>query len=237
VATSEGSPPPKISLTGITTIFGPSEALYKVAGHGQPGQPPVAEESYILSEGQSQDDVTVEHIDVKKGLVTFINHGVTQDILLAVGVASGGASPSSAAPQNHEGFSGRPGANKFPASTIQQNLQQRFGNNSRGNAGNNSDNSNPTASFNGSGSSPQAYIPVNGGYVNGAYTYGNASTTPQLSAEDNAALIAAEHAQAQQNNDPSAALYPPTPFDSEANPGSSPGPGMPTLVPNKFSHH
>lgn len=243
-----GVQPPKISLTGITTIFGPSEALYKVAGHGQPGQPPVAEESYILQEGQEQDDVTVKAIDVKKGMVTFINHGVTQDILLAVGTASGGASPSGGSPQNSAGFGGHPGLNKFPTSNIRQNLQQRFGSNNPGNAGNNNNsanNFNPTASFNGGSSSPQAYNAVNGGYVNGVYTYGNQSSQSQLSAEDNAALIAAEHAQAQQTPGGIVApsLYPPTPFDNEANQevggssdsgqGSS-GPAMPTLVPVKF---
>src|SRR5262249_33644281 len=49
VDTPQGPPPPKITVTGITTIFGPAEALYKVSGVPQPGKPP-KDVSYILKE-------------------------------------------------------------------------------------------------------------------------------------------------------------------------------------------
>lgn len=75
------APPPRITLTGITTILGPAEALYKVAGGQQDGNQR-QEKSYILNPGQEQDGVAVVAIDVKKGIVTFNNHGVRQDIAL-----------------------------------------------------------------------------------------------------------------------------------------------------------
>jgi hypothetical protein len=85
----ESAPLPKITLTGITTIFGPAEALYKVTGVGQDGkQSP--DKSYVSKEGEEQGGVEVVAIDVKKNEVTFSNHGVRQNIVLTNGVAVGG---------------------------------------------------------------------------------------------------------------------------------------------------
>jgi hypothetical protein len=80
---------PNITLAGITTICGPAEALYQVAGgsrDGKRGQ----DESYILKEGQEQDEVAVVTINVSEATVTFINHGVRQDITLANARSGGG---------------------------------------------------------------------------------------------------------------------------------------------------
>lgn len=74
----QAAPPPKITLTGITTILGPAEALYTVAG-GDPQQ----DKSYFLKEGQEEGGVAVVKIDTSKNVVTFSNHGVRQDIALA----------------------------------------------------------------------------------------------------------------------------------------------------------
>ena len=78
---SQGEPPPKITLNGIMSIFGQLQALYKVAGTAKPGQP-AKDESYILSEGQRQDEIEVTHIDEKASLVTFNNHGTVQELPL-----------------------------------------------------------------------------------------------------------------------------------------------------------
>jgi len=67
----------KISLTGITTILGPPNALFKVSNPVEPGKP---EKSYMLREGQFQDDVEVMSINAKGGSVVFRNHGVIQKI-------------------------------------------------------------------------------------------------------------------------------------------------------------
>jgi len=84
----DGPPPPKITLTGITTILGPAEVLYKVAGSSRDNrQSP--DKSYILMEGQEQDGVMVMMIDAKKATVTFNNHGVRQDLALDNEPASG----------------------------------------------------------------------------------------------------------------------------------------------------
>jgi hypothetical protein len=111
-----GEPPPKITLNGIMSTFGKLQALYKVAGTGKAGKP---DPSYMLSEGQRQDDIEVTHIDDKASVVTFNNHGIVQEIPLAsapsaTGSAPGGGSGGSVsrpALRPISGFSGGNGEN------------------------------------------------------------------------------------------------------------------------------
>ena len=49
---------------------------------------PAADDAYILSEGQQQDEIEVTKIDEKGGLVTFNNHGEVQQLPLVVGTAN-----------------------------------------------------------------------------------------------------------------------------------------------------
>lgn len=74
-------PPLKITPNGIMSIFGQLQVLFKVAP--KPGQPGAKEQSYVLSEGQSQDEIEVVRINEKAGVVTFNNHGTEQEIPLA----------------------------------------------------------------------------------------------------------------------------------------------------------
>src|SRR5690348_16827339 len=53
-------PPPKITLTGITTILGKKLVMFSAVP--KPGQSQV---NYMLTEGQSQDDIEVLQIDEK----------------------------------------------------------------------------------------------------------------------------------------------------------------------------
>src|SRR5664279_524336 len=98
------NPPPKITPNGIMTILGNLQVLFKVAGTPKPGGPPPADESYILSEGQGQDDIEVVKIDEKNSIVTFNNHGETQTLPLVTTLPS---STPAAAPAGPGG--GRPG--------------------------------------------------------------------------------------------------------------------------------
>jgi len=92
-AVQDDNPPPKITPNGIMTIFGEMQVLFKVAGTAKPGVPAV-DQSYILSEGQRQDDIEVVKIDEKAGLVTFDNHGETQQLPLVVASANATSSSS-----------------------------------------------------------------------------------------------------------------------------------------------
>ena len=85
---------PKITPNGIMSIFNHQlQVLFKVAGTPKAGQP-AKDESYILSEGQRQDDIEVIQIDEKNSLVTFNNHGIVQELPLAKATASAGSTPT-----------------------------------------------------------------------------------------------------------------------------------------------
>jgi len=66
--------PPKITLTGITTILGRRMAFLTMAAV-KPGE---AAESFMLAEGQAANDIEVRNIDEKAGIVSVINHGESQ---------------------------------------------------------------------------------------------------------------------------------------------------------------
>jgi len=94
-------PPPKITANGIMSVFGELQALFKVSFPGKGGQP-AKDQSYMLSEGQRQDDIEVVKIDVKAASITFNNHGTEQEIPLEVakdsGPSGGMATPTAGGP-------------------------------------------------------------------------------------------------------------------------------------------
>ena len=83
-------PPPKITPTGIMTIFGRDQALFKASNLARLGQP-AKDEAYVLSEGERQDDIEVVKIDHVDGMITFNNHGTVQELALVPAKDSGGA--------------------------------------------------------------------------------------------------------------------------------------------------
>jgi hypothetical protein len=117
---ASADPPPKITPNGIMTIFGKLQALFKVAGKGQAGQPP-KDESYVLSEGERQDDIEVVKINEADGIVTFDNHGAIQALPLvaASNSTAPGGGPGGPPPARGAGFPGQaPG--KPPMSPAQR---------------------------------------------------------------------------------------------------------------------
>lgn len=90
-------PPPKITPNGIENIFGTMEVLFKVAHKPEPGQP-ASEDSMVLSVGERDDDIEVTKIDDQAGIITFINHGVVQELPLAdapkLNAPAGGGGPT-----------------------------------------------------------------------------------------------------------------------------------------------
>jgi len=98
-------PPPKITPNGIMTLFGKLQVLFKVAGVAKPGQPP-KDESYVMCEGDRQDDIEVQKIDQTAATITFNNHGVVQALPLVVGgaLALPGLRPPGAGLQGDSAF-------------------------------------------------------------------------------------------------------------------------------------
>lgn len=209
------APPSNITPDGIMTIFGTRQVLFKVAVPPRPPAP-ATEKSYILSEGQRQDDIEVVRIDEKTGVVTFNNHGVVQEIPLVkappittptpVVMNSGFAAPA-AAPGSYNRYGGGGNAARFG---------NRFGQNrSMGNNGGNVGQNNFGGNFGNTS-------------TGGGLTGGQAQS--QLTPEEQTILIAAQKAQAKQNGDPVWRIYPPTPLDEAAgtvNTSPSGGPPQP----------
>lgn len=72
----------KVKLVGITTILDVKKALLKVQW---PADVSKHDESYVLSEGQSQDGIAVDSIDVTNGSVTLRVQQVTRTIRVEKG--------------------------------------------------------------------------------------------------------------------------------------------------------
>lgn len=188
-------PPSKITPDGIMTIFGTPQVLFKVAVPPRPPKP-ATDKSYILSEGQQQDDIEVKHIDVKNGIVTFSNHGIVQEIPLVK------AGPiSTPTPVVMRTGSTPPGMLRhIPLrGGNTPNLGGRFGQNR--NFGSTAGNGNTTpGNYGGS--------PVN--------STGAGPAQPPLSPEEQMIMIAAQHAEYQKEGNPLAKIMPPTPLDEAA---------------------
>ena len=140
-AAADATPPPKITPNGIMSIFGQLQVLFKVANPAKAGKP-AADEDYILSEGERQDDIEVVKIDEKAGMVTFNNHGETQELPLVAGTASSPAPAAGGVPGNPAaGFKPAPGGFTRPlANTFNggggSSLIGNFGGGNRGNGNN-----------------------------------------------------------------------------------------------------
>lgn len=198
---------PKITPEGIMGVFGNYQVLFKV-GPAKPGAG-AKDEFYTLSEGQRQDDIEVVKIDNEKSLVTFDNHGITQELPLTDAPTSGTSAPSSPGGMNPGMAPGSPGvaANSInDAGGI-----TRFG---VGPAENNGGMPNGKPGSNGGGG-PNS--------VNNGMNFGNAVAPTQIyqpepstmSREDIEILLAAQHLKAIQENSPTAPLFPPSAIDSQ----------------------
>jgi hypothetical protein len=188
-AATDATPPPKITPTGIMTIFGTRQTLFTVDSVSKPGQPGKTG-SYILGEGQRQDDVEVTRINEESGVVTFNNHGTVQEIPLA-------KAPEVSTPMPAQG-------RLVPTPKV----QTPNGNNSgRGRFG-----VRPDAARNrgGGADSVLTTVPPSAGYS------GQQQPRNTMTPEVQMIIIAAQHAKAQQDGDPAAVIYPPTQIDADA---------------------
>jgi hypothetical protein len=111
--------------------------LFKVANPGKSGKP-AADDDYILSEGQRQDDIEVVKIDEKAGVVTFNNHGQTQALPLVAATATSTPAPAAATGFGNpaSGFRPAPGGLVRPGGTGFNGGSAAGGNFAGGNRGN-----------------------------------------------------------------------------------------------------
>ena len=184
-------PPPKITPNGIMTLFGKLQVLFKVAGVAKPGQPP-KEESYMMSVGDRQDEIEVQKIDEPSATITFINHGVVQELGLVAGTASAGAPAGGVPPP------GMPTpAMATPYGGAPLGFGGRFGRSRNVNSG-----GNPDASG----------APNLGGTAQPV----NAAPAPEpISPENQIIMIEAQRLKAIQEGDPISKIFPTTPLTSQ----------------------
>jgi hypothetical protein len=177
---------PKITPNGIMKVMDELLVLYKVSAKGS------KEESYMLSEGQGQDDIEVIKIDQKAAVITFNNHGTTQEIPLA---------NISSAPAPGPGTPGRP----FPGRSFPIPSPSRFGG--------------PRPGQNNSTLPPQSYNQPNQpsqSYGQLGQNTGGKQSQPAMSVDEQMVMIAAQHLKAQDEGDPVSKIFPPTELDHAA---------------------
>ena len=82
-------PLPIITPNGITSIFGNVQVLFKTTDYAA-GRP-AREKTYMMGEGQREDDITVTKIDEKNAIIIFDNHCHAQEIRLVAATATSGS--------------------------------------------------------------------------------------------------------------------------------------------------
>jgi hypothetical protein len=196
---NQPAPHVKITPNGIMTIFGRLQVLFKTAG-GPGGK----EQSYILTEGQRQDDIEVVKINEKAGIITFNNHGVEQELPLVNAPAISTPMPA---------FTAGPGGHGTPSAN--------------GNAGNGNDAAARSGRFGNSGGRRGLGNGINDGSGNGNNGGNNSGAdsglnlrsiptriyqpdAPTMTPEQQAVLIEAQRAQYQAEGNPLAKILPPT---------------------------
>ena len=207
--------PPKITPNGIMTLFGKLQVLFKVAGVAHPGQPP-KDESYVMSEGDRQDDIEVQAIDEPGAIITFNNHGIIQKLALIAGASSAGAS---AAPGLPPPAMPRPGVVPGAGGSAAIGFGGRFGR------------SRTLPASNPAPSSPNA----DDASANSRIYNPGASSNPeedQLSPEQRVILIEAQRQRYMQDGNPIANLLPPTPLTDQVK-AENGGNSSPAVVPGE----
>jgi hypothetical protein len=110
--------PPKITLTGITTILGNKRVLFKIQQPARPPEP-AKEQSFIMTEGQREGQIEVMEIDVKAGAIKFNNYGSVMTLTMEKDGAKLPNTPPAAAgaPPTAVGFAPQPGQQPNPGVT------------------------------------------------------------------------------------------------------------------------
>ncbi len=195
-------PPPKIIPNGIMDIFGQLQVLFKVPATPKAGVPAI-DQSYILSEGQRQDDIEVMRIDGKAGIITFNNHGEVQQLPLVVTQPSSTAAAAPAAAPGG-GLPGGPNGGRFSPGLGNPGGPGRSG--GKGVGANSSGVSNPNDGSN------LRNVPTRNN------TFNAASQVPAGLTEDVQTIaIEAGRLQAQQQGDPVHKIFPITELTEQVN--------------------
>jgi hypothetical protein len=224
-APSDVDPPPKITLNGIMSISKHLQALFKVAGTGKPDGP--KDQSYILSEGQRQDDIEVTRINEQAGLVTFNNHGTVQEILLASTPGSATSGPGHGGAASKGNFSrptGVPSGGNVGNGVANFSGRGGVGRSTRGTGNDANQNLNPSTTGGGMAALPFAPTPTRAPNADQQQNQNQNALTP----EEAATLIELQRAAYKSENNPTHGILPVT----KLTPPDAVGPtGNPLIMP------
>jgi hypothetical protein len=201
-------PPSKIIPNGIINIFGKVQVLFKVQSPARLGQP-AKEQSYVMGEGERQDEIEVRKIDEKNATITFDNHGIVQSLELVKATGGGGGVPPTGSPggagvpHTPAALAGKAGGlNPAAAATI----GNRFGRRP----------STAAAPSGSTGATSDAANAASAREVNERGIYQpKADSGDQLTAEQRIILIEAQRAKLLEEGDSKANLLPTTPLTKE----------------------
>ena len=214
-------PPPKITPNGIMNIFGKLQVLFKVATKPPAGQPQ-KDASYVMTEGERQDEIEVIKIDEAAGVVTFNNHGKTEEIALIA--ASNTGSPANK-PGMPPGVPGGPGGAGLPPGAIPLGAPglAGLGHNQPG-AMAEGFNAGGGANFGAANNSPFNNQAAGGGMAGAR----NLAVQEEVTPEAQVIIMEAQRAKLLEQNSPAAAIIPFTPLTHlhqqlQNNGGSGPG--------------
>ena len=205
-------PPPKITPNGIMNVFGKLQAMFKAPLPGKPGQP-ATDKAYVLCVGEREDDIEVVKIDEQNSVITFNNHGQTQELPLTAGNASAGSAPP---PVAIPGMPVPPPAGVPAANPAGGNPSQLIG------FGGRFGRSRPTPAL-GSQPAGDPSAPMMGGAVNNNSSDKTAQNLPggidpqvmQMTPEARVLMMEAQRAKWLNEGNSAAALVPPTPITSQ----------------------
>ena len=181
------------------TIFGNLQALFKVAEKGTPGQP-AKDESYVLSEGERQDEIEVVKINQADGTITFNNHGTIQELPL---VAASPTSPAGGGPGMGAGINPGMTGRQMPMTPAERTAMMMQGRGTGGSAS-------PGMNAGGSGAGFGTASPSQGGinYINSTPSQA-AQGTSQVTPEQAALNMELQRAQWQKTGNPAVKIIPP----------------------------
>jgi hypothetical protein len=207
---------PKITPNGIMNLFGKLQVIFKVAeskpvGRPMPGQPN-KDTSYVMCEGERQDEIEVIKINEADAVVTFNNHGTVQELPLVA--AAPGGSVVGGRPGAPGGNPGTPGAHPPSRAGGIPPPMNRFSPPGRPTGGN-------------PGSS--GGMPSQDGAVGTGTGAGQSTATPQeeaLTPEAQVIMMEAQRAKWQDEGNPAAAIIPPTALTHLNTPNAPMAPGQ-----------
>ncbi|HTB83130.1 MAG TPA: hypothetical protein VK742_05700 [Candidatus Sulfotelmatobacter sp.] len=221
VDTTPPDPPIKLTPNGIMNVFGQLEVIFKAAIPAK-GKEPAHDQSYVMAEGEREDDIEVVKIDDKASVITFVNHGIKQDLALADAPTI--TSPAASPPGGPGGGVPMPTGVPSPIGTPNRPMHRDLPPNSPAAA--------RARAMAAAGMNDFSAPPGGGGGGGAVNTSGATQATTELTPEEQVINTEKQRAALLDEGNPASAIVPPTALTKTLTgedhaPGAGNGPGVP----------